>query len=127
MKRFRLGCTGSEHRLHAGNATVGAYLPAGHPVNLQPTPARPSFRHTLPDTCRFDLLQIDALKDPSSGRIVHLYSLVARCHGCAQVFTAHEGAGFISTSVARILRCPEGCGEHALRPRVLRDWQPAAA
>lgn len=127
MKKFRPGCTGSVRQLHARNATVGADLTAGHPVNLQPSSARLSFRHTLPDTCRFDLLQIDALKDPGSGRIVHLYALVARCHGCAQVFTAHEGAGFFSTSVARILRCPGGCGEHALKARVLRDWQPAAA
>jgi len=127
VKKIRLDCTGSEHRLHACSATVGFDFSAGHPVNLQPVSARLSFPHTLPDTCQFDLLQIDALKDPGSGRIVHLYALVARCHGCAQVFTAHEGAGFISMSGARILRCPEGCGEHALKPRVLRDWQPAAA
>lgn len=83
----------------------------------QPLPRRPN-----PDTCQFELLDVDALQDPCSGRIVHLYAMVARCLSCESVFKAHEGQGFVSTSVARVLRCPTGCGEQALRGAVLRQW-----
>ena len=33
----------------------------------------------LADSCQFELLDVDALQDPASGRLLHLYSLVARC------------------------------------------------
>ncbi|WP_315386281.1 hypothetical protein [uncultured Stenotrophomonas sp.] len=81
----------------------------------------------MPDTCQFELLDVSALQDPCSGRIVHLYSMVARCHSCETVFKAQEGQGFVSTSVARVLRCPAGCGEQALRGAVLRQWTPPAS
>jgi len=95
-------------------------------VNLQPSssllrPSRPA-----PENCRFDLLDVNALQDPGSGRIVHLYSLVARCLCCEVVFKAQEGDGLVSTSAARVLRCPTGCGEQAFRGSALRQWRPAA-
>ncbi|WP_312328794.1 hypothetical protein [Stenotrophomonas sp.] len=93
-------------------------------VNLQPLLHNPLPRRPLPDTCRFELLDVNALQDPCSGRIVHLYSMVARCQSCETVFKAQEGEGFVSTSIARVLRCPAGCGEQALRGAVLRQWTP---
>jgi len=95
-------------------------------VNLQPSssPLRPS--SPAPDNGRFDLLDVNALQDPGSGRIVHLYSLVARCLSCELVFKAEEGDGLVSTSAARVLRCPTGCGEQAFRGSALRQWRPAA-
>ncbi|MEG0191559.1 MAG: hypothetical protein RR831_02250 [Stenotrophomonas sp.] len=85
------------------------------------SPLRPS--RPAPDNGRFDLLDINALQDPGSGRIVHLYSLVARCLSCEVVFKAQEGDGLVSTSVARVLRCPTGCGEQAFKGSVLRQWR----
>jgi len=96
-------------------------------VNLQTSVSPPLPRRALPDSCHFDLLDVSALQDPSSGRIVHLYSMVARCQSCEVVFKAQEGQGFVSTSVARVLRCPTGCGEQSLRGAALRCWRPQAA
>ena len=95
-------------------------------MNLQPSssllrPSRPA-----PDNGRFDLLDVNALQDPGSGRIVHLYSLVARCLSCELVFKAQEGDGLVSTSAARVLRCPTGCGQQAFKPALLRTWRPEA-
>lgn len=97
------------------------------PVNLQTRAPQPLPRRPAPDTCQFELLDVDALQDPCSGRIVHLYAMVARCLSCESVFKAQEGQGFVSTSVARVLRCPTGCGEQALRGSALRRWSPAPA
>lgn len=96
-------------------------------MNLQTSFPHPLPRRPLPDSCHFELLDVNALQDPSSGRIVHLYSMVARCLSCEAVFKAEEGQGFVSTSVARVLRCPAGCGEQSLRGAALRQWQPQAA
>ncbi|MEG0184894.1 MAG: hypothetical protein RR704_15760 [Stenotrophomonas sp.] len=95
-------------------------------MNLQPSVSLPPLRQPTPDSCRFDLLDIHALQDPCSGRIVHLYSLVARCLSCELVFKAAEGEGMVSTSAARVLRCPTGCGEQAFTGGALRQWQHAA-
>lgn len=89
-------------------------------VNLQTSHSHPLPRRPLPDTCQFELLDVDALQDPCSGRIVHLYAMVARCLSCESVFKAQEGQGFVSTSVARVLRCPAGCGQQAFRASALR-------
>ncbi len=96
-------------------------------VNLQTSSPYPLPRRALPDSCHFDLLEVSALQDPCSGRIVHLYSMVARCLSCEVIFKAQEGQGFVSTSVARVLRCPTGCGEQSLRGAALRRWSPQAA
>lgn len=96
-------------------------------MNLQTSVSHPLSRRALPDSCHFDLLDVSALQDPSSGRIVHLYSMVARCLSCEVIFKAEEGQGFVSTSVARVLRCPTGCGEQSLRGAALRRWRPQAA
>lgn len=95
-------------------------------MNLHTSIPHPLPRRPLPDTCQFELLDLNALQDPCSGRIVHLYSMVARCQSCETVFKAEEGQGFVSTSVARVLRCPAGCGEQALRGAALRQWTPPA-
>ena len=50
----------------------------------------------------------------------------ARCLSCELVFKAQEGDGLVSTSAARVLRCPTGCGEQAFRGSALRQWRPAA-
>jgi hypothetical protein len=94
-------------------------------VNLQPSSSPLRAARPAPDNGRFDLLDISALQDPGSGRIVHLYSLVARCLSCELVFKAQEGDGLVSTSAARVLRCPTGCGEQAFRGSVLRQWRQA--
>lgn len=96
-------------------------------MNLQTSPHHPLPRRPLPDTCQFDLLDVSALMDPCSGRIVHLYSMVARCQSCETVFKAQEGEGFVSTSAARLLRCPTGCGQQALRGATLRRWSAPSA
>jgi hypothetical protein len=96
-------------------------------VNLHTSVFHPLPRRALPDSCHFDLLDVNALQDPCSGRIVHLYSMVARCRSCELVFKAKEGQGFVSTSVARVLRCPTGCGEQSLRGAALRRWSPQPA
>jgi len=80
----------------------------------------------MPDSCHFDLLDVSALQDPCSGRIVHLYSMVARCLSCEVIFKAQEGAGFVSNAAARVLRCPTGCGEQSLKAATLRQWAPNA-
>jgi len=95
-------------------------------VSLQTSLPQPLPRRPLPDSCHFELLDVNALQDPCSGRIVHLYSMVARCLSCEVVFKAQEGQGFVSTSVARVLRCPTGCGQQSLRGGVLRHWTPQA-
>ncbi|HYQ21963.1 hypothetical protein [Stenotrophomonas sp.] len=77
----------------------------------------------MPDSACFELMDVNALQDPCSGRIVHLYALVARCLACETVFKAEEGAGLISTSSARLLRCPSGCGQQAFTGAALRRWR----
>jgi hypothetical protein len=96
-------------------------------VNLQTSIAHPLPRRALPDSCHFELLDVSALQDPCTGRIVHLYSMVARCQSCEVIFKAQEGEGFVSTSVARVLRCPSGCGEQSLKGPALRQWRPSGA
>ncbi|MET4615823.1 hypothetical protein ABIA71_001389 [Stenotrophomonas sp. 2619] len=96
-------------------------------MNLQTPVSHPLPRRALPDSCQFDLLDVSALQDPSSGRIVHLYSMVARCLSCEVIFKAQEGQGFVSTSAARVLRCPTGCGEQALKGAALRQWHLQSA
>ena len=91
-------------------------------MNLQTSLPLPLPRRPLPDSCQFELLDVNALQDPCSGRIVHLYSMVARCLSCEAVFKAQEGEGFVSTSAARVLRCPSGCGQQSLRGAALRQW-----
>lgn len=83
-------------------------------------------RRAMPDSSRFELLDIDALQDPCSGRIVHLYALVARCMTCETVFRAEEGAGLISTANARVLRCPSSCGQQTFTGAALRQWRSTA-
>ena len=73
------------------------------------------------------LLDVDALQDPASGRLLHLYSLVARCLSCETVFKAEEGQGLVSHSASRVVRCPAGCGQQAFKPSLLRAWQPQVA
>ncbi|MGE6331591.1 hypothetical protein [Stenotrophomonas sp. NPDC077659] len=70
-------------------------------------------------------MDVNALQDPCSGRIVHLYALVARCLACKTVFKAEEGAGLVSTSSARLVRCPSGCGQQAFTGAALRQWRSA--
>lgn len=94
-------------------------------MNLQPSFSPADRLRATPATCRFDLLDVNLLQDPCSGRIVHLYSLVARCLSCEAVFKAQEGEGLISTAAARVLRCPTGCGEQAFKGAALRQWQPS--
>ena len=101
-------------------------------MDLQPSVSladrHPAFpRRALPDSGHFDLLDVHALQDPCSGRIVHLYALVARCLACETVFKAEEGAGLISTSSARVVRCPSGCGQQGFTGAALRLWRAAAA
>ncbi|MDX3933942.1 hypothetical protein [Stenotrophomonas sp.] len=91
-------------------------------MSLQTSVSLPFPRRPMPDSCHFELLDMNALQDPCSGRIVHLYSMVARCLTCELVFKAREGEGFVSTSAARILRCPTGCGEQSLKGAALRHW-----
>ncbi|MBH1430602.1 hypothetical protein I5U42_04685 [Stenotrophomonas maltophilia] len=89
-------------------------------MNLQILPSAP---YRMPaDNCRFELLDVDALQDPASGRLLHLYSLVARCLSCETVFKAEEGQGLVSHSSARVVRCPTGCGQQAFKPALLRAW-----
>jgi hypothetical protein len=66
---------------------------AREPADLPSTPYR-----MLADSCQFELLDVDALQDPASGRLLHLYSLVARCLSCETVFKAEEGQGLVSHS-----------------------------
>jgi hypothetical protein len=106
---------------------LGAFHQRRPRVNLQTTIVHPLPRRALPDSCHFELLDVNALQDPGTGRIVHLYSMVARCLSCEVVFKAQEGEGFVSTSGARVLRCPSGCGEQSLKGPALRQWRPAAA
>lgn len=94
-------------------------------MNLQTLPSMPY--RMLPDSCQFELLDVDALQDPASGRLLHLYSLVARCLSCETVFKAEEGQGLVSHSASRVVRCPAGCGQQAFKPSLLRAWQPQAA
>lgn len=77
------------------------------------------------DSCTFELLDVNALQDPCSGRIVHLYALVLRCEACELVFKASEGEGFFSVSGARVLRCPTGCGQQVVKAPTLNRWRPA--
>ncbi|AYA90741.1 MULTISPECIES: hypothetical protein [Stenotrophomonas] len=93
-------------------------------MNLQTAPA-PQYR-MLPDSCQFELLDVDALQDPASGRLLHLYSLVARCLSCETIFKAEEGQGLVSHTAARVVRCPTGCGQQAFKPALLRTWCPQA-
>lgn len=90
------------------------------PVSLQTLPSM-SYR-TFPDSCTFELLDADMLNDPANGRLVHLYSLVARCLSCETVFKAEEGHGLVSHAAARVVRCPTGCGEQALKSSLLLSW-----
>ncbi len=72
-------------------------------MNLQPAPLSPY--RMLADSCQFELLDVDALQDPASGRLLHLYSLVARCLSCETIFKAEEGRGLVShTAVPHRLR-----------------------
>ncbi|AWH21519.1 MULTISPECIES: hypothetical protein [Stenotrophomonas] len=80
-----------------------------------------------PDSCRFDLLAVDALQDPASGRLVNLYSLVARCLSCETVFKAEEGRGLLSHATVSVVRCPTGCGQQAFKPALLRAWSSPAS
>ncbi|MNK59263.1 hypothetical protein D3C87_783650 [compost metagenome] len=96
-------------------------------MNLQTSVSLPLPRRAMPDSCHFDLLDVNALQDPSSGRIVHLYSMVARCLSCEVIFQAQEGNGLVSTSAARVLKCPTGCGEQAFRGAALRQWRLPSA
>jgi len=91
-------------------------------VNLQTLPSTPY--RMLADSCQFELLDVDALQDPASGRLLHLYSLVARCLSCETVFKAEEGQGLVSHSSARVVRCPAGCGQQAFKPALLKNWRP---
>lgn len=93
-------------------------------MNLQPAPLSPY--RTLADSCQFELLDVDALQDPASGRLLHLYSLVARCLSCETIFKAEEGRGLVSHTAARVVRCPTGCGQQAFKPALLRTWRPQA-
>lgn len=94
-------------------------------MDLQPS-VRLSFpRRALPDSGHFELLDINALQDPCSGRIVHLYAVVARCMACETVFKAEEGAGLVSNSSARVVRCPSGCGQQSFTGAALRQWHAA--
>ncbi|HDS1595582.1 TPA: hypothetical protein QEL30_000353 [Stenotrophomonas maltophilia] len=93
-------------------------------MNLQ-TASSPQYR-MLPDSCQFELLDVDALQDPASGRLLHLYSLVARCLSCETIFKAEEGQGLVSHTAARVVRCPTGCGQQAFKPPLLRTWRPQA-
>lgn len=93
-------------------------------MNLQPTPLSPY--RMLADSCQFELLDVDALQDPASGRLLHLYSLVARCLSCETIFKAEEGRGLVSHTAARAVRCPTGCGQQAFKPALLRTWRPQA-
>ncbi|CAM0118294.1 hypothetical protein [Stenotrophomonas sp. GD03958] len=93
-------------------------------MNLQSVPL-PPYR-MLPDSCQFELLDVDALQDPASGRLLHLYSLVARCLSCETIFKAEEGQGLVSHTAARVVRCPTGCGQQAFKPALLRTWRPQA-
>ena len=94
-------------------------------MNLQTVPL-PPYR-MLPDSCQFELLDVDALQDPASGRLLHLYSLVARCLSCETIFKAEEGQGLVSHTAARVVRCPTGCGQQAFKPALLRSWHRQAA
>lgn len=94
----------------------------GTRVNLERS-SSPRYR-LLPDSCQFELLDVDVLQDPANGRLVHLYSLVARCLSCETVFKAQEGQGVVSHSSARVVRCPSGCGEQAFKSAQLRGWRP---
>ncbi|UGB11069.1 hypothetical protein LQ331_09450 [Stenotrophomonas maltophilia] len=93
-------------------------------MNLQPAPLSPY--SMLADSCQFELLDVDALQDPASGRLLHLYSLVARCLSCETIFKAEEGRGLVSHTAARVVRCPTGCGQQAFKPALLRTWRPQA-
>ena len=96
------------------------------PVTLS-RPNAPAAAFVPPaDSCTFELLDVNALQDPCSGRIVHLYSLVLRCECCELVFKASEGAGFFSVSGARVLRCPTGCGQQLMKAPTLHRWRPVA-
>ncbi|AWH37285.1 hypothetical protein C1929_11240 [Stenotrophomonas sp. ZAC14D1_NAIMI4_6] len=96
-------------------------------MDLQPSVPFSFPRRPMPDSGHFELLDVNALQDPCSGRIVHLYALVARCTACETVFKAEEGAGLVSTSSARVVRCPAGCGQQAFSGAALRQWRAAAA
>lgn len=109
-------------RLDTRFPTLNAHPPALTPVNLHTLPSRPY--RLLRDSCQFELLDVDALQDPASGRLLHLYSVVARCLSCETVFKAEEGQGLVSHSSARVVRCPGGCGQQAFKPALLRAWCP---
>lgn len=111
-------------RLDSDCPTVTAPPTDATPVNLQ-TASSPQYR-MLPDSCQFELLDVDALQDPASGRLLHLYSLVARCLSCETIFKAEEGQGLVSHTAARVVRCPTGCGQQAFKPALLRTWRPQA-
>lgn len=113
------------HRLDSDLPTVVSRPSITMPVNLQTLPSTPY--RMLADSCQFELLDVDALQDPSSGRLLHLYSLVARCLSCETVFKAQEGQGLVSHCAVRLVRCPGGCGQQAFKPALLRAWRPHAA
>lgn len=113
------------HRLDIGSPTLHRHPLPDTPVNLQNQPSTP--HRMLPDSCTFELLDADVLHDPANGRLVHLYSLVARCLSCETVFKAEEGQGLISQAAARVVRCPTGCGQQAFKPAVLRAWHSQVA
>lgn len=94
-------------------------------MNLQTPPNTSYSMRAMPDSCQFQLLDVDLLQDPGTRRIVHLYSMVARCLRCETVFKAVEGQGLVSMSATRVLRCPTGCGQQSLKGATLRSWQPA--
>lgn|GEM_PF-2644081 len=89
-------------------------------------PHRAPALHPRGGQCTFDVLDMNALQDPCSGAIVHLYALVLRCHACETIFKATEGAGFASMSGARLLRCPTGCGQQVVKAPALRGWRAPA-
>jgi hypothetical protein len=124
VQKFRSRCMLAARQLDNDCPTVIPPSTVATPVNLQTLPSLPY--RMLPDSCQFELLDVDALQDPASGRLLHLYSLVARCLSCETVFKAEEGQGLVSHSAARVVRCPTGCGQQAFKPSLLRAWRPQA-
>src|SRR2546427_9196420 len=89
VQRFCIQCISAARQLDSDCPRVNPPPTVATPVNLQTLPPLPY--RMLPDNCQFELLDVDALQDPASGRLLHLYSLVARCLSCETVFKAEEG------------------------------------
>lgn len=123
--RHRGQPTCAAHGLDIASPSLRRHPSSDTPVSLQTLPSM-SYR-TFPDSCTFELLDADMLNDPANGRLVHLYSLVARCLSCETVFKAEEGHGLVSHAAARVVRCPTGCGEQALKSSVLLSWHSQLA